>query len=63
MALKIQDFQCEDCEKITEVLLDSKTPDQEVECSHCNSKKMKPIISIGTGKGSHVSWSKWRAGV
>lgn len=63
MALKIQDFQCEDCEKVTEVFLDKNDPDQKVQCEHCHSEKMKPILSIGTGKGSHHTWSKWRAGV
>lgn len=61
MAFRTQDFKCQDCNSITEILLDTNKPDDDqVECKDCKSKKMERIISVGTGKGSNVTWSKWR---
>jgi ribosomal protein S27E len=63
MAFKLQDFKCKDCEHVTEIFLDSRIENQEIECEECKSKNLEPIISAGTGNKSHVSWAKWRTSV
>jgi transcription elongation factor Elf1 len=61
MSFKIQDHECSDCGHVTEILLDSQNPEQVLECGKCKSVNVKPIVSVGQGKGPHVSWSSWRA--
>ena len=61
MAFKLEDFECKDCKKITEILLDSTDEEQVIECEDCGSSNMEKKISVGTGPGGHISWSKWRA--
>lgn len=56
---KLQDFECQDCNHITEILQDSTDKDIPV-CEECKSINLKPVLGTGTGKKSHVSWSKWR---
>lgn len=63
MAFKIQDFECKDCGEVTEILLDSRDPEQKVECAKCQSTNVSPILSPGTGNKTHISWSKWRVSV
>jgi Zn finger protein HypA/HybF involved in hydrogenase expression len=61
MSFKLKDFKCKDCEHITEVLVDSKEPDEKFKCEKCQSENMEAIdISIGSGKGQHFSWASWR---
>jgi len=61
MSFRIQDFKCTECKHVTEILLDSRDENQEIKCEKCGSDKLNKILSAGTGKGGHVSWSKWRA--
>lgn len=58
---KLVDFKCSDCDHVQEVMLDSRDPDQKFVCEECKSENMEKIISVGAGKGGHISWSKWRA--
>lgn len=60
MAFRLEDFKCTDCGHVTEVLFNT-TEEQEIICEECGSKNLQKILSIGSGKGGHVSWSKWRA--
>jgi len=62
MAYRMQDFECKDCKNITEALLDLNKPEEEKElkCEHCGSDKLSRVITVGNGKGEHISWSKWR---
>lgn len=57
MAFKLADYECKKCEQVVEVLCEG---DEVPKCETCK-KKMKKVISIGSGKGSHQSWSAWRA--
>lgn len=61
MSFKIQDYECSDCQHVTEMFLDSQNPEQVLMCDKCKSVNVKPIVSVGQGKGPHLSWSSWRA--
>jgi len=63
MAFKIQDYKCEDCSHVTEILEDSKDENPSYECEKCKSKNLTKAISVGNGKGSNSTWSAWRAGM
>ena len=58
MAFRIQDFECEECKKVTEVLLDLQLSDEEQVTCECGCKKMRRILSV-KGKGGHPSWGSW----
>lgn len=58
MAFRIDDFECEKCKHVQEILY--KTGELETVCEECKHTVMNKVLSIGKGKGSHVSWSKWR---
>jgi hypothetical protein len=64
MAFRMQDFRCNDCKAIFEVLLDSRKANEKgeihVTCEICESNNVEHIITAGTGNKSHVSWSSWR---
>jgi len=61
MAFRLQDFECEDCEHLTEFLLDSKVENEEetLVCEECGSGNLKRKLTVGSGKGGHLSWSTW----
>lgn len=67
MAFMLKDFQCKDCNNITEVLIDKRDEFKEdqpkPECSHCKSTNLEPILSAGAGNSSHGSWARWRTPV
>lgn len=62
MAFRMQQFRCKKCEKEFEELLNSQDPDQVVECpkEFCGSTDVERILSVGSGKGAHHSWGKWK---
>ena len=63
MAFKLQDFECKDCQAVTEILIDKNKTDQEIKCEKCSSLNMEPILSAGSANHIHVSWSTWRVNV
>lgn len=61
MAFRIDDYKCEECEHITEHMLNTRDENPPaLECEECKSTKLVKVISVGAGKGGHISWSKWR---
>lgn len=56
---KLQDYRCSTCELIQEHLDDSNNP-EEVRCKVCDVQMELVKFPTGTGKKSHISWSKWR---
>lgn len=64
MAFRMDDYQCQDCDKTTELLVDTNKSleEQELTCQ-CGSSKLTKTISAGTGNKQHFSWASWRVNV
>jgi putative FmdB family regulatory protein len=64
MAFRMQQFRCKKCKNEFEQLVNTSDvdPDKDVECPmiSCMSQDVERILAVGSGKGGHISWSKWR---
>jgi putative FmdB family regulatory protein len=60
---KVTDFICKACDHITEYLVDTNKPDDKPVCEKCSSTSVEAVLTLGTGKKTHPSWSSWRVSV
>lgn len=56
----MQDFQCEDCNHVTEILLDNNNLEETHKCEVCKSNKLKPVLGVSSTDGKHSSWARWK---
>lgn len=63
MAFQLNDYECQECKHIQEILVDKNKDDldnPEQECNECGTSDWKRKLTAGTANHAHVSWAKWR---